>query len=164
MEELLLEEYKIGMDAYYRSEAIYATRENFFFVAMGITIAAVINSIVSPIKLLSDLNSIYYYNLIITLISLLGIILSWIWYEIQVKSFCLNDIRLKRLKKIEDELPGSSFSNHEEIFKFFTITNSEENCTQYMKTSKLRKCIPKIFLIFWIFIFLYWLFWIIIKL
>ena len=141
-QELLLEEYKIGLDAYYRSEAIYATRENFFFVGMGIIVAAVFEIL----KNFNNNSLIFLLTLVGSVVSILGICLSIIWYKIQEKSFSMGVKRLNRLKQIENEIMDSSLPNNEEIFKFLTITNRDEEGIPYEKTSRLRNYIPKIFL------------------
>jgi len=132
----ILECYKVGYDAYYRSETIYTNRENFFFVAEGIIIAA-------TVKLITDNSSIEY--LLAFFIAGAGIWISIIWYKMHEKSSTLACERMKFLKKIEKEndLP----------VKFFTETTREEDnlCKRVdISTWELRKKLPKVFINFWI--------------
>jgi len=133
---LILECYKVGYDAYYRSETIYTNRENFFFVAEGIIIAAIV-------KLITDNSSIEYF--LAFLIATFGYLISRIWHKMHEKSSELACERMKFLKIIEKEndLP----------VKFFTETTREEDnlCKRMdISTWELRKELPKLFMIFWI--------------
>ena len=137
-QKLLLDEYKIGYDAYYRSEEIYTSRENFFFVAQGIIVAA-------TVQLLTTNEG--YYGFVLLIIPL-GIFSSSVWVLMQYKSSQLAYNRLNRLKAIEKII------SQKEIFKFFSETSDNEN-KEFLGikfnifTWTLRKFLPIIFLFFW---------------
>ncbi len=110
-EKLLLEEYKVGSDAYHRSEAIYANREYFFIVAESIFIAATVQ--------------LWLYKSILwfIVISIGGISLSLFWFFMQQKSYRVSKGKLNRLKEIENTLLSDKNSERQ-VFVFFTRSES----------------------------------------
>lgn len=143
-EKLLLEEYKQGQDAYYRSEREYSSRENFFIVAEGIIVAAAVQALIK--KLFS----------VAILISLFGIMLSAVWFFMQARSCGYSKAREDRLKEIEGVL-----SIKKDKFTIFAFERCCEEirkdkylkgCHEKISTWKLIKSIPLIFLILWVLI------------
>jgi len=110
-EKLLLEEYKVGSDAYHRSEAIYASREHFFIVAESIIIAATVQLWLSK------------SFLEVIVISIGGILLSLFWFFMQQKSYRVSKGKLNRLKEIENTLPCDK-NTERHVFVFFTRSES----------------------------------------
>ena len=102
-EKLLLEEYKIGLDVYYRSESEYSSRENFFILAESLLAVAV----VQLFQLLNSERSGIRYILLIFCI--IGLSLSLFWCLMQVRSHKLSFARLEKLKMIENGLPIFDF-------------------------------------------------------
>ena len=111
-EKLLLEEYKVGSDAYHRSEAIYTNREHFFIVAESIIIAATVQ------LLLSNKSSLWFI-----VITIGGISLSIFWFFMQQRSYRVSKGKLNRLKEIENTLLSDKKSERH-VFVFFTRSES----------------------------------------
>ncbi|HUV02684.1 MAG TPA: hypothetical protein VMW67_04465 [Desulfobacteria bacterium] len=127
-EKLLLEEYKLGQDAYYRSEREYSSRENFFIVAEGIVINGAVQALIKKL----------YWVAI--LISLFGIMLSAVWFFMQARSYRYSKAKIDQIDKIGN---GLKF-----IYKVKPEPKIEH---RYEKRSTwcLRKSIPLIFLFLW---------------
>jgi len=123
----ILESYKIGSDAYYKSETIYTSRENFFLAAKSLLAIAAVD------LYLSDKVGIIRF-----IVPFIGIGVSVIWYLMQEKSSKFSWKRKQYLKQIEEELP----------VKFFTESDVTSSCC--LSTWTLRKLLPLLFLIFWI--------------
>ena len=149
-EKLLLEEYKVGSDAYHRSEAIYASREHFFIVAESIIIAATVQLWLSK------------SFLEVIVISIGGILLSLFWFFMQQKSYRVSKGKLNRLKEIENTL-SSDKKSERHVFVFFTRSESlrEVDITGpesprdgdkmwYKSTWRIRKYLPCLFIALYI--------------
>jgi hypothetical protein len=153
-EKLLLEEYKVGSDAYHRSEAIYASREYFLIVAESIFIAATVQLLLSK--------SILWFIVIFIVISIGGISLSLFWFFMQQKSYRVSKGKLNRLKEIENTL-SSDKKSERHVFVFFTRSESlrEVDITGpesprdgdkmwYKSTWRIRKYLPCLFIALYI--------------
>jgi hypothetical protein len=151
-EKLLLEEYKVGSDAYHRSEAIYASREHFFIVAESIFIAATVQLLLSK------------SNLWFIVISIGGISLSLFWFFMQQKSYKVSKGKLNRLKEIENTLPSDK-NTERHVFVFFTRSESlrevditgpespievDKMSYENIPTWRIRKYLPCLFIALYI--------------
>lgn len=148
-EKLLLEEYKIGWDAYYRSEAIYTSWERFFALAEGIIVA------ITAQLLLSETSILWF---VAFLLGILGIIMTLFWFLIQARDFRFSEARGLRLKEIENLMSRPSKEDPKiMVFAFYNeyIKILEKRATKWYETQStwlLRKIIPILFIVVWIII------------
>ena len=133
-EKLLLEEYKLRQEGYYRSESEYSKRENFFILTKGVIIAAAVQAVREDLCWVA------------ILISLFGIWLSAIWFFMQARSHRHSEAKIYQMDKIGNKLKFIGRVKPKPI---------KGDGWEERSTWCLRKSIPILFLILWIFIFLY---------
>jgi len=146
-EKLLLEEYKIGFDAYYRSETLYSTWENFFMVAEGIIVAVTAQLLLSNVRILW---------LVAFLVGFFGMIISFFWFLIQARNYRFSESRGARLREVENLLSRSFEGNKKDmVFTFIKrhrqiLDERTVNWYEKQPTWRLRKIIPVFFVAIWL--------------
>lgn len=131
---LILEEYKIGWNAYYNSEKEYSNRENFFF--------AVSTLIAGITRINNDHFNIFFI--------ILGILFSLIWFLMQIRSTALSKARLESLEEIENILNQSSTNQNKNEFGFLKRTRKKYCIINVLGINNwiLKLFLPILFLLF----------------
>jgi len=145
-EKLLLEEYRVCLDTYHNLATTYANWESYYIITEGILIATVSQ------LLLSKIESLWISGLFI---SILGVIISFIWFLNISRSYRYCEAILKVGKKIENFFSKPSSKNKN--FQIFQFTHDVDNyinnhAKRYERISSwsLRRLIPWIFIIIWV--------------
>jgi len=140
--EMLLEQYKLYVEMADRLSARRAQTNKFYI--------ALLTSLLLVLSAVSEKNLFLNYKIpVFFFLSLLGILLNYVWY-INIKSYRqLNSGKFKIIQQMEESLPFQCYTDE------WKLLGEGENSNKYLQFTAIEPNVPKILVIPYVLMMMY---------